>query len=74
VIGLTVALAWPGQITEALEAGVLEAAMPTMVMVIALADRFGLDTRLAGLVMGWSTLVGLLTLPLWLFVVKGIAS
>jgi predicted permease len=74
VAGLAVALAWPGPLTEPLEAGVLEAAMPTMVMVIALADRFGLDTRLAGLAMGWSTLAGLLTLPLWLFLLKGLAS
>lgn len=73
VVGLSVALAWPGPLTEPLEAGVLEAAMPTMVMVIALADRFGLDTRLAGLAMGWSTLAGLLTLPLWLFVLKGLS-
>ncbi len=48
--------------------------MPTMVMVIALADRFGLDTRLAGLIMGWSTLAGLITLPLWLVVLKGVAT
>lgn len=48
--------------------------MPTMVMVIALADRFGLDTRLAGLIMGWSTLTGLVTLPFWLWLLKGLAS
>ena len=74
LIALGVALAWPGPLSEPGEAGVLEAAMPTMVMVIALADRFGLDTRLAGLVMGWSTLAGLVTLPFWLVVVKGLAS
>jgi predicted permease len=74
LIALGVALAWPGKLTEPAEAGVLEAAMPTMVMVIALADRFGLDTRLAGLIMGWSTLAGLVTLPFWLYVVKGLAS
>jgi predicted permease len=74
LLGLGVALAWPGPLDEPGEAAILEAAMPTMVMVIALADRFGLDTRLAGLIMGWSTLTGLLTLPIWLFVVKGIAS
>lgn len=73
-IALGVALAWPGRLSEPGEAAVLEAAMPTMVMVIALADRFGLDTRLAGLVMGWSTLAGLVTLPFWLVVVKGVAS
>ncbi len=74
LVGLGVALAWPGKLTEALEAAVLEAAMPTMVMVIALADRFGLDARLAGLVMGWSTLAGLVTLPFWLWLLKGLAT
>ncbi|WP_324779889.1 AEC family transporter [Thiobacillus sedimenti] len=74
LLGLGVALAWPGPLSELGEAGVLEAAMPTMVMVIALADRFGLDARLAGLVMGWSTLAGLVTLPFWLWLLKGLAS
>ena len=74
LLALGVALAWPGKLSEPGEAGVLEAAMPTMVMVIALADRFGLDTRLAGLIMGWSTLAGLVTLPFWLVVVKGLAT
>jgi hypothetical protein len=74
LLALGIALAWPGNLSEPAEAAVLEAAMPTMVMVIALADRFGLDTRLAGLIMGWSTLVGLVTLPFWLVVVKGFAS
>jgi predicted permease len=74
LLALGVALAWPGTLSEPGEAGVLEAAMPTMVMVIALADRFGLDTRLAGLIMGWSTLAGLVTLPFWLVVVKGLTS
>jgi predicted permease len=74
LLALGIALALPGKLSEPAEAGVLEAAMPTMVMVIALADRFGLDTRLAGLIMGWSTLAGLVTLPFWLVVVKGLAS
>ncbi len=74
LLALAIALAWPGKLTEPAEAAVLEAAMPSMVMVIALADRFGLDTRLAGLIMGWSTLAGLVTLPFWLVVVKGLAS
>lgn len=73
-LALAVALAWPGALTEPLEAAVLEAAMPTMVMVIALADRFGLDARLAGLIMGWSTLAGLVTLPFWLVALKELAS
>lgn len=74
LLALGLAQAWPGRLSEPAQAGILEAAMPTMVMVIALADRFGLDTRLAGLIMGWSTLAGLATLPFWLVVVKGIAS
>lgn len=74
LLALGIALTWPGKLSEPAEAGVLEAAMPTMVMVIALADRFGLDARLAGLLMGWSTLAGLVTLPFWLYVVKGFAS
>ena len=74
LVALTIALAWPGPLREPAEAAVLEAAMPTMVMVIALADRFGLDTRLAGLIMGWSTLTGLVTLPLWLYAVKGVGA
>ncbi|MEW6118915.1 MAG: AEC family transporter [Pseudomonadota bacterium] len=74
LLALAVALAWPGSLTEPLEAAVLEAAMPTMVMVIALADRFGLDARLAGLIMGWSTLTGLVTLPFWLWLLRGLAT
>jgi hypothetical protein len=74
LLALGLALAWPGRLSEPGEAAILEAAMPTMVMVIALADRFGLDARLAGLIMGWSTLTGLVTLPFWLYVVKGLAS
>jgi predicted permease len=73
-IALALSLLWPEARNEAGEAAVLEAAMPTMVMVIALADRFGLDTRLAGLIMGWSTLAGLITLPLWLVLLKGVAT
>ncbi len=74
LLALGVALAWPGPLSEPGEAAVLEAAMPTMVMVIALADRFGLDARLAGLVMGWSTLSGLVTLPLWLALLRGLTT
>jgi predicted permease len=74
LLALGVALAWPGALSEPGEAAVLEAAMPTMVMVIALADRFGLDARLAGLIMGWSTLTGLVTLPFWLWLLRGLAT
>lgn len=74
LLALGVTLAWPGPLSEPGEAAVLEAAMPTMVMVIALADRFGLDARLAGLVMGWSTLSGLVTLPFWLGLLRELTT
>jgi predicted permease len=74
LLALGVALAWPGSLSEPGQAAVLEAAMPTMVMVIALADRFGLDARLAGLVMGWSTLSGLVTLPFWLGLLRELTT
>ncbi|HMM47816.1 MAG TPA: AEC family transporter [Thiobacillaceae bacterium] len=74
LFALGLAFVSPAGLTEPAQAAVLEAAMPTMVMVIALADRFGLDTRLAGLIMGWSTLSGLVTLPFWLWLLRELAS
>ncbi len=49
-------------------AAVVETAVPTMVLAIVFADLFHLDTRTAALVMGWSTLLSILTLPAWLFI------
>jgi hypothetical protein len=49
-------------------AAVVETAVPTMVLAIVFADLFRLDTRTAALVMGWSTLLSILTLPAWLFI------
>ena len=49
-------------------AAVVETAVPTMVLAIVFADLFRLDTRTAALVMGWSTLLSILTLPVWLFI------
>lgn len=45
---------------------ILEAAMPSMVLGIVLCDRYGLDARFYSLVVTVSTLLSLLTLPLWL--------
>jgi predicted permease len=49
-------------------AAVVETAVPTMVLAIVFADLFHLDTRSAALVMGWTTLLSILTLPAWLFI------
>ncbi|HYP68235.1 MAG TPA: AEC family transporter [Thiobacillaceae bacterium] len=49
-------------------AAIIETAVPTMVLAIVFADLFHLDTRAAALVMGWSTLLSILTLPAWLFI------
>jgi len=46
---------------------VLEAAMPSMVLGVVLCDRYGLDARFYALVVTTSTLLALVTLPLWLY-------
>ena len=51
-------------------AAIVETAVPTMVLAIVFADLFHLDTRAAALVMGWSTLLSILTLPAWLFILR----
>jgi predicted permease len=47
-------------------AAVIETAMPTMLMAASFADRFNLDVRAAALTASWSSLLFLLTLPLWI--------
>lgn len=44
---------------------VLEAAMPSMVIGIVLCDRYGLDSALYAMTVTVSTLLSLVTLPLW---------
>jgi malate permease and related proteins len=53
---------------EAQFAAVLEGATPTMVTTLLLADRFRLDHDAATLLIGWSTILFWLTLPLALAV------
>ena len=48
---------------EAQYASVAEAATPAMMTTLLLADRFKLDSATAGLIVGWSTLLFWLTLP-----------
>ncbi|MCX7674170.1 MAG: AEC family transporter [Thiobacillaceae bacterium] len=59
-----------GQLQPAQTAAVLETAMPTMLMAMSFADRFGLDVRAAALTAGWSSLAFLLTLPAWIMVLR----
>jgi hypothetical protein len=51
---------------EAQRAAVIEAALPTMLFAVLMADRFNLDTEAAGLMIGVSTLTFWLLAPWWL--------
>jgi hypothetical protein len=44
---------------------VIEAAMPSMVLGLVFCDRYGLDTALYAAAVTLTTLLSLLTLPLW---------
>jgi hypothetical protein len=55
---------------EAQTAALIEVAMPTMLMAASFADRFNLDARAAALTAAWSTLGFLVTLPLWILLLK----
>ena len=48
---------------EAQYAAVVEAATPAMMTTLLLADRFKLDSAMAGLIVGWTTLLFWLSLP-----------
>ena len=51
------------QMGEAQYASVVEAATPAMMTTLLLADRFKLDSATAGLIVGWTTLLFWLSLP-----------
>ena len=51
------------QMGEAQYASVVEAATPAMMTTLLLADRFKLDSATAGLMVGWTTLLFWLSLP-----------
>jgi predicted permease len=53
-----------GEPGEAQHAAVIEAATPSMMTVLLLADRFRLDAAAAALLIGWSTILFCLSLPL----------
>ncbi|MBZ0093528.1 MAG: AEC family transporter [Sulfuricellaceae bacterium] len=51
-------------------AAIIESSMPSMVMLLVLADRFKLDTERAALLVGWTTLLMWLALPFWIWIGK----
>lgn len=51
-------------------AALLEVAMPTMLMAASFADRFNLDARAAALTAAWTSLLFLVTLPVWIMVLR----
>jgi predicted permease len=67
--GLAEALFHP--LTNAQRGAVIEASVPTMLMAVGLADRYRLDVEKVALTVAWSTVLFLLTLPLWLSVLGG---
>ena len=62
VWGAAIAFGFTGEMRVAL---VLEAAMPSMVLGIVLADRYGLNTGVYAAALTATTLLSLFTLPLW---------
>lgn len=59
-----------GPLGDAQHAAIIEIGMPTMIMAASFADRFGLDVRAAALTAGWSSVLFMLTLPLWLALLR----
>lgn len=59
-----------GEIGIAQQAGVLEVAMPTMIMAASFADRFHLDVRAAALTAGLSSLGFMISLPVWIWLTR----
>jgi predicted permease len=57
-----------GELRPAQNAAILEVAMPTMLMAASFADRFKLDVQAAALTASWTSLVFLVSLPLWIAV------
>lgn len=60
------ALAIFPNLTNAQRGAVLEAGVPTMLMALGIADRYGLDVEKVALTVAWSTVLFLLSLPVWL--------
>ncbi|HRH80469.1 MAG TPA: AEC family transporter [Thiobacillaceae bacterium] len=59
-----------GGLHDAQTAAILEVAMPTMLMAASFADRFNLDVRAAALTASWTSLSFLVTLPVWIALLR----
>jgi predicted permease len=57
-------------ISNAQRAAVIEASVPTMLLAVGFADRYKLDVESVALTVAWSTVLFLLTLPLWLILIN----
>jgi len=53
-------------LTDAQRGAVVEAGVPTMLMAVGVADRYQLDVEKVALTVAWSTVLFLLSLPVWL--------
>jgi malate permease and related proteins len=53
-------------LANAQRGAIIEAGVPTMLMALGLADRYQLDVEKVALTVAWSTVLFLLTLPVWL--------
>lgn len=51
-----------------LQPATVEAAMPTMVLTLAISDQYGLNTRLLAVAIGLGTILSFLTIPAWMSV------
>lgn len=72
---LSLPLAWGlGLRGQALQTGVLESAMPTMITAAALAISHRLAPRLCAAMVGYSILLSLLTLPAWAWLLQRLAG
>ncbi|NOT16675.1 MAG: AEC family transporter [Sulfuriferula sp.] len=57
-----------GTLREAQIAAVIESSVPTMLMALGLADKYALDVESVALTIAWSTVLFLISLPFWLWV------
>ena len=57
-----------GALRPAQIAAVFESGVPTMLIALSLADRYQLDVETVALTIAWTTLLFLITLPVWLLV------
>jgi predicted permease len=59
-----------GHPAEAQQAAVIEAGMPTMMSALILSDRFHLDTEAAALMIGWTTVLYWISLPVTVWLMR----